>query len=83
MTDTGRAAVRADEGAPHLPDDSVLSLSEYLELQKTIGNETRFRVVNRLLEAGPQSSTELREALGPESNTLHYHLDRLVEVGLV
>lgn len=83
MADTGRTTVDEDGEAPLLPERSLLSLADYLEMQKAIGNEIRFRIVNRLLEAGPQSAKELRDALDLESNTLHYHLDLLVDVGLV
>ena len=66
-----------------LPDHSVLSLEAYLEMQRSIGNETRFRVLNALVENGAQSASELRDRLAVESNVLHYHLDELVDVGLV
>ncbi|MGQ4554934.1 helix-turn-helix domain-containing protein [Halobellus sp. GM3] len=66
-----------------LPEHSLLSLEEYLEMQRAIGNETRFRILDRLVEAGAHSAAELRDALDVESNTLHYHLDALVDVGLV
>lgn len=36
-----------------------------------------------LVEEGAQSAKELQIALDLESNTLHYHLDPLVDVGLV
>jgi len=80
MAETNRAA---DEREGFLPEHSLLSLAQYLDMQRAVGNETRFRVLNRLSEAGPQSAAQLRDALDAESNTLHYHLDRLVEVGLV
>lgn len=83
MADADRVTAGGDEDAPLLPDHSVLSLSEYLDMQKAIGNETRFRIVNYLVESGPRSASQLRDDLALESNTLHYHLDRLVHVGLV
>lgn len=81
MAESERAARRFGEDL--LPEHSVLSLEEYLEMQRAIGNETRFRVLNALVEDGPQSASELRDALGVRSNALHYHLDELVDVGLV
>ena len=69
--------------AEFLPEDSVLSLEEYLEMPRSIGNETRFRVLDALLEDGPQSASELRDRLEVRSNALYYHLDELVDVGLV
>lgn len=52
-------------------------------MQRSIGNETRFRVPNALVETGPRSASELRDRLAIESNVLHSHLDELVDVGLV
>jgi DNA-binding transcriptional ArsR family regulator len=83
MTETGRSAHGSDEGSALLPEQSLLSLSEYLDMQRAIGNETRFRILDLLVEDGAQSAKELKTALDIESNTLHYHLDVLVEVGLV
>ena len=74
--------------APHNPDEllpatSVLSLDEYLDMQAAIGDETRFRVVYTLSHFGDHSATELGELLDVAGNSLHYHLDKLVDVGLV
>ncbi|HET7325533.1 MAG TPA: helix-turn-helix domain-containing protein [Halococcus sp.] len=70
-------------GTPKLPEDSVLSLSEYLAMQRAIGEETRYRVLTKLLSAGELSATELAAALDIPSNRLHYHLDKLESVGLI
>jgi len=59
------------------------SVEQYLDMQRSIGNETRFRILHYLVENGTQSAKELQIGLDIESNTLHYHLDQLVEVGLV
>ncbi|WP_049985757.1 ArsR/SmtB family transcription factor [Halobellus rufus] len=83
MAETNRSPHGSSEHPGLLPEHSLLSLDEYLEMQQAIGNETRFRILNRLVESGDQSATELKEALDIESNTLHYHLDTLVDVGLV
>ena len=83
MAETGRSAHGPDEHSALLPEDSLLSLSEYLDMQRAIGNETRFRILNLLVEEGAHSAKELQTALDIESNTLHYHLDSLVDVGLV
>ena len=69
--------------APDLPPDSVLTLQEYLAMQRAIGEETRYRALATLLEAEELSASELAAELGVATNTLHYHLDRLVDVGLV
>lgn len=83
MGETNRSTPGPDGEAALLPEHSLLSLDEYLEMQRAIGNETRFRVLNRLVTEGAHSAKELQRALGVESNTLHYHLDALVDVGLV
>ena len=81
MAESERSVRRS--GDELLPEQSILSLDEYLEMQRSIGNETRFRVLNALVEDGAQSAGELRDRLAVESNVLHYHLDELVDVGLV
>ena len=70
-------------GAPKLPEESVLSLEEYLAMQRAIGEETRYRVLSALLAEGELSATELAEVLEIPSNRLHYHLDKLESVGLI
>lgn len=66
-----------------LPEHSILPLEAYLEMQRAIGNEHRFRILNALVEEGEMSASELRDRLGVRGNTLHYHLEELVDVGLV
>jgi len=83
MADTGKSEYGPDERTTFLPEQSLLSLEEYLDMQQAIGNETRFRILDFLVEEGPHSAKELQTALDTESNTLHYHLDVLVDVGLV
>ena len=83
MADTGRSAHGPDERSGLLPEHSLLSLEEYLAMQRAIGNETRFRILNLLVDEGAHSAKELQTALDIEPNTLHYHLDELVDVGLV
>lgn len=83
MAETGRSTHGSDDRSALLPEHSLLSLPQYLDMQRAIGNETRFRILDLLVEEGAHSAKELRMALGIESNTLHYHLDALVDVGLV
>lgn len=83
MAESGRSAHGPDERSALLPEHSLLTLEEYLDMQRAIGNETRFRILNHLVNEGSQSATELRTTLDLESNTLHYHLDALVDVGLI
>lgn len=79
--DSGGGAVEPPEQL--LPEESVLELSDYLAMQRSIGDETRFQILRTLSRNGDLSATQLREALDVASNNLHYHLDRLVDVGLV
>ena len=83
MAESDRSSTEADDVAGLLPEHSILSLEQYLAMQRSIGNETRFRIVNFLTEEGAKSAKELEEGLNLPSNTLHYHLDALVDVGLV
>ena len=83
MAGSDRPGGTHEDLAGLLPEKSLLSVEQYLDMQRAIGNETRFRILNYLVETGAQSATELQTALDIESNTLHYHLDELVAVGLV
>lgn len=68
---------------PELPDDSVLSLPEYLDMFDAISHELRYRLLRTLLDAEKLSAQQLRERVDAPSNKLHYHLDKLEETGLV
>lgn len=83
MAETDRSIHGPDERSALLPEQSLLSLEEYLDMQRAIGNETRFRILDLLVEEAARSAKELQTALDIESNTLHYHLDVLIDVGLV
>lgn len=83
MAESNRAGGDGEGLEGLLPEHSLLSLDQYLAMQRSIGNEIRFRILDHLVQEGAQSAAQLREALDVESNTLHYHLDQLVEVGLV
>ncbi|WP_232820569.1 ArsR/SmtB family transcription factor [Halorussus litoreus] len=84
--DHGSDSVSREDGpSPDqiLPDPSLLDLQDYLDMQSALGNETRFRILYTLKCEGNKSAKELRTRLGVAGNTLHYHLDELVDVGLV
>lgn len=83
MAETASDTDHPVEPAGVLPEDSVLTLDEYLEMQEAIGNETRYRILRTLAHNGDLSATDLKNTLGLEANSLHYHLDHLVDVGLV
>jgi ArsR family transcriptional regulator len=66
-----------------LPEDSILSFKEYIDMQRAIGEPTRYRLLYYLTTCGDASPQELKEALDLTRNTLHYHLNKLIDVGLV
>ena len=66
-----------------LPEDSVLSLEEYLEMHAAVGHRTRYEILYRLVHGGDMSPKELEEAIEVDDSTLHYHLNELVDAGLV
>lgn len=87
MASTPQERDDAERGDPEsrpatLPEHSVLSLDEYVAMQRALGHELRFRAV-RELTSEALTSTELADRLDVPSNTLHYHLDALVDAGLV
>lgn len=66
-----------------LPEDSILSLDEYLAMHAAVGHRTRYEILYRLVHGGAMSPKELEEAIDIDDSTLHYHLNKLVDVGLV
>lgn len=62
---------------------NLLDLEEYLELFEELAERNRFAILYALSNEGKMSAKELSEALGRSENGLHYHLDRLVNAGLV
>jgi DNA-binding transcriptional ArsR family regulator len=72
-----------DDPEDLLPEDSVLDLDEYLEMHAAIGHRTRYEVLYRLVHGGEMSPKELEEAISIDDSTLHYHLNKLVDVGLI
>ena len=72
-----------DEPADLLPEESILSLEEYLDMHAAVGHRTRYEILYRLVHSGEMSPKELEDALDIDNSTLHYHLNKLVDVGLV
>ena len=68
---------------PPLPEGSGLTLEEYLAMQRAIGHRTRFRILRTLVANDELSASELKHAVDVEPHNFHYHLDELVDVGLV
>lgn len=82
-TKDARGGDAPEDPADLLPESSVLSLEEYLEMQRAVGDRTRFEIVYRLAHGGDLSPTQLTERMDIDDSTLHYHLNKLVDVGLV
>lgn len=66
-----------------LPEESVLTLDEYLAMHAAVGHRTRYEILYRLVHTGAMSPTELDAVLDIDDSTIHYHLNKLVDVGLV
>jgi len=66
-----------------LPADSILSLDEYIAMHAAIGHRTRYEICYRLVHGGEMSPKELEAAISVDDSTLHYHLNKLVDVGLI
>lgn len=72
-----------DDPEDLLPEESVLSLDEYLAMHAAVGHRTRYEILYRLVHGGEMSPKELEDEIGIDDSTLHYHLNELVDVGLV
>lgn len=84
MAETDRQStedVRQPE--PPLPEESGLTLEEYLAMQQAIGHLTRFRILRTLVANDELSAADLRAVVDVESHNFHYHLNELVDVGLI
>ncbi|WP_336036748.1 helix-turn-helix domain-containing protein [Halobacterium yunchengense] len=66
-----------------LPEDSLLTREEYLELYRVASTEPAFGVLTALSEVDRLSASELGDVLDREGNDLHYHLRKLTRAGLV
>ena len=84
MSETNRhSTTEVRQPEPPLPDDSGLTLEEYLAMQQAISHMTRFRILRTLVANDELSAADLKAAVDVNSNKFHYHLDELVDVGLV
>lgn len=84
MAETDRQSGKeVREPEPLLPDDSGLTLQEYLAMQRAIGHQTRFRILRTLVANDELSTADLKTAVDVESHNFHYHLDELIDVGLI
>lgn len=68
---------------PPLPEESGLALEEYLAIQQAIGHPVRFRILRTLVANDELSASMLNAVVDIEPQNFHYHLNALVDVGLV
>lgn len=68
---------------PPLPEDSGLTLEEYLAMQQAIGHPTRYQTLRTLVANDELSASDLKAAVNVKSHNFHYHVNELVDVGLV
>ncbi len=66
-----------------LPDDSILSLDEYLDMHAAVGHRPRYEILYRLVYNGEMSPTELKEEMDIDDRTLDQSLNRLIDAGLI
>ena len=67
----------------NLPDDSVLSRTDYLKMDVTLENPIRGEIVNYLCKHGSTVADDLTTDLNLAITALHDPLGTLVNVGLV
>ena len=66
-----------------LPEKSLLSLEEYLEMQRTVGDETNFRVLYALKRIGDADPEDIADTLNMDTDRVQSGLDELGDAGLV
>jgi DNA-binding MarR family transcriptional regulator len=66
-----------------LPEDSLFTLKEYLEMYETAASQPAFDILTALGEEGRLSASEFEMMLDREGNDLHYHLRKLKCSGLI
>jgi DNA-binding transcriptional ArsR family regulator len=72
-----------EDPADLLPEHSILTLDEYLAMHAAVGNRTRYEILYRLVHNGAMAPAELEDEMDIDDSTLHYHLNKLVDVGLI
>jgi DNA-binding MarR family transcriptional regulator len=68
---------------PILPEDSVLTLEEYLAMQRTIGHSIAFRLLRLLIANEGLEIEALENAMSYNPDEFSARLDELIDVGLV
>lgn len=66
-----------------LPEDSLFTLDEYLDMYKVASSEPAFKILCTLRDESKLSTSELAMLLGREDNDLHYYIRKLKRSGLI
>lgn len=66
-----------------MPPEPALRVERSAALFAALGDETRLRLVARLVRAGPQSITELTRGAGVTRQAVTKHLRALADAGIV
>ncbi|WP_241432766.1 helix-turn-helix domain-containing protein [Natrinema pellirubrum] len=66
-----------------MPEDSLFTLEEYLEMYSVAASEPAFKILTALSEEDRLSESELSKMLDREGNELHYYLRKLKRSALV
>jgi len=69
--------------SPEVPEDSLFTIEEYLEMYKVAASEPAFSILCALSEEDKLSASELGIMLGREDNDLHYYLRKLKRSALI
>lgn len=81
--DGGDEGDRGTDPVVDLPEDSLFTREEYLEMYDVASAEPAFSILTALSEVERLSASELAELFDREGNDLHYHLRKLKRTGLV
>lgn len=65
------------------PEESLLSIDEYLNLYQVASTRPAADILLLLAEHEHLSTSEISAALSREDNSLHYHLRKLKQTGLI
>jgi len=69
--------------SPEVPEDSLFTIEEYLEMYKVAASEPAFSILCALSEEDKLSASELGMMLDREDNDLHYYLRKLKRSALI
>jgi len=67
----------------NLPEDSLFSIEDYLEMYKVAASKPAFNILRTLREEDRLSTSELSMMLDREDNDLHYYLRKLKRSALI